>query len=97
MPKKGEEKVDYNETYLAEQLAEAANISSDDAMRVLEVLGIKKLVENYNAAATLVNYETTRRALGIPSIEGRLLPDFTFANLGLVMHDRFAALRDVSR
>lgn len=88
----------YDVPALAKELAKEADLKPEQALRVLEVLGISKVIENHQTASSLIHQESTRRALGIASPPGgRLMPDFSFKSLGLSLHDATAALRDIDR
>jgi hypothetical protein len=77
-------------------LAAAAQITTDEAKRVLDVLGLDKMVLNYETAHGLVQNELNMAALAIPR-GTKALPDFSFNNLGIAMVDHTARVAAVHR
>jgi hypothetical protein len=81
---------------LSAGLAAKAQISPEQARRVLDVLGLDKMVRNYQTAALLVQNDLNMSALGIPK-GAKALPDFKFDNLGIAMIDHTCRVGGVPR
>lgn len=69
---------------LTKELANAANIDEAVAQRVLDVLGIRKLVENTNTLQSLIADDKSRRALSLaPDLAQRANQELSAENFRL--------------